>query len=69
MKKATVTATPEYKQLSIPEAIEALQKIVEANAAPVVQSTVSKAQGKRGRTVQTITIPGNPGKCTQVYHG
>jgi hypothetical protein len=67
MKKTTVTETPEYKQLTIPEAIEALQKIVEANAAPVVQSTVTK--GKRGRTVQTITIPGNPGKCTQVYHG
>jgi predicted secreted protein len=65
--------TETYKQLTIPEAIEALQAIVDANPAPVVQSTVTKAKGKRGKgarvTVQTISIPSNLGKCTQVYHG
>jgi hypothetical protein len=63
--------TETYTQLTIPEAIEALQAIVDANAAPVVQSTVSKAKGKRGKTIktQTITVSGHANKCSQIIHG
>jgi hypothetical protein len=58
------------KQLTLEDAIEQLQQL-KARMETEQTSTVTKAKrGKGGRvTVQTITIPGNPGKCTQVYHG